>query len=220
MSFKTLRKEVCEANKELEKQTLLFLDKGSATGIDRERGVVVAKPAEIPHACLTPEDMLVLDLDGTVVEGKLTAGLDVAAHLFLYQAYREIAGIANTFSPYATMIAQADRPIPCYGIVHARCFKGDIPVTRTLRKPEIERHYEKSVGAVIVERFSRLDVLAIPGVVVAHHGAFAWGRTVGEAVLKSLALEKAAHLAYGTLMLSPHVPSISGILADKYFDAQ
>jgi L-ribulose-5-phosphate 4-epimerase len=103
------------------------------------------------------------------------------------------------------------------GVVHARCFKGEIPVTRALRKPEIERNYEKSLGGVIVERFSRIDPLEIPGVLVAHHGPFTWGRTVGDAVLKSAALERAAQLAYGTLVLAPQAQPVPSALSDKHF---
>lgn len=219
MSLKALRENVCKANKDLEKQNLLFLDRGSASGIDRQRGVVVAKPADIPHACLTPGDMLVLGLDGKIIEGAQAAAPDVASHLFLYQSFREISGITSTFSPYAVMFAQAERAIPCFGILHARYFKGEIPVTRALRKPEVDRHYEKSVGAVIVERFARLDAMEVSGVLVAHHGVFSWGRTPDEAVLKSVAIEKMAQLAYGTLALSPKTASLTGVLSDKYSEA-
>lgn len=217
MSFKAIRKDVCEANRELEKLGLIFLDQGGASAIDREQGVVVVKPAGIPHASLTPEELLVMDLTGRLVEGSLPPAPDMAAHLFLYQAFRDITGIVNTFSPYATMFAQAERSIPCLGVVHAKVFKGEIPVTRALRKPEIERNYEKSLGGVIIERFARLDPAEIPGALVAHHGAYTWGRTVGIAVTRSAALEKAAQLAYGTLTLAPQAQPIPGMLSDRHF---
>ncbi|MEI6788375.1 MAG: class II aldolase/adducin family protein [bacterium] len=217
MSYKAIRKSVCEANRELEQYGLLFLDEGGASAIDRERGVVVVRPAGKLHATLTPEDMLVVDLAGTLLEGESIPAPDLVAHLFLYQAFPEISGIANTYSPHATLFAQAGRPIPCLGVVHARCFKGEIPVTRALRKPEIERNYEKSLGGVIVERFARLNPLEIPGVLVAHHGPFTWGRTVGDAVLKSAALERAAQLAFGTLVLTPQAQPVPTALSDKHF---
>ena len=220
MTLKTLRKEVCEANRNLEKHGLSFLEKGGVSGIDRAQGVVIVKPAEIPHTCLTPEDMLVLDLTGKLVEGSLTPGLDVTAHLFLYQAFRDICGIANTYGPYATMFAQAERPIPCMGVVHARYFKGEIPVTRALRKPEIERNYERSMGAVIVERFSRMEPDDMPGVLVAHHGAFTWAKTPSSALVRSIAMEKVARIAFGTLQLMPQAAAIPNMLSEKHFTAE
>lgn len=217
MSFKSIREDVCEANRELEKLGLIFLDQGGASAIDRAHGVVVVKPAGVPHASLTPEDLLVMDLSGRVVEGSLAPAPDMAAHLFLYQAFSEVNGIVNTFSPYATMFAQAERGIPCLGVLHAKFFKGEIPVTRALRKPEIERNYEKSLGGVIIERFARLDDSEIPGALVAHHGAYTWGPSVGIAVTRSAAIEKAAQLAYGTLALAPQAQPIPGMLLDKHF---
>lgn len=217
MSLSEIRKDVCKANRELERHGLLFLEQGGASAIDRERGLVVARPAGISHTNLAPEDMLVVDMAGRLVEGDKAPAPELAAHLFIYHAFKDVGGIANTVSPYATMFAQAERPIPCLGVVHARCFKGDIPVTRALRKPEIERSYEKSLGMVIVERFARLDPLEIPGALVAHHGAYAWGATVAQAVLRSAAVEKVAQLAYGTLTLAPQAQPIPGMLLDRHF---
>jgi L-ribulose-5-phosphate 4-epimerase len=220
MTLKVLRKDVCEANKDLGRRHLISLGMGCASGIDRERGVVVVKPSAIPYACLTPEDMLVVDLAGKVVEGALTPAPDVAAHLYLYQEFKAVGGIVNVFGSHATRFAQAERPIPCFGIIHARFFKGEIPVTRALRKPEIERNYERSLGSVITERFSRLDAMEIPGVLVAHHGPFSWGKTVEEAVVHAAALEMIAELALGTMQLSPQMAPISGILSEKQFPVQ
>ena len=220
MTFKVLRKGVCEANKDLEKFGLLCLGMGCASAIDRNRGLVVAKPIGIPTACLTPEDMLVVDLTGKVIEGTLEPTPEVLAHLALYQEFGAIGGVVNTFSPCATQFAQAERPIPCFGIVHARFFKGEVPITRALRKPEMERNYEKSLGNVIIEKFSRMDAMDRPGVLVPHHGPFAWGRSVEEAVLKSVALEKVAELALGTLQLAPQMGPISGIISERQFPLQ
>lgn len=217
MSYKAIRKDVCEANRELERRGLVSLDEGGASAIDREQGLVVVKPAGVSHATLTPEQLVVLDLNGRVVEGSLAPAPDVAAHVWLYQSILGIGAIVSTFSPYATMFAQACRPIPCLGVVQARSFKGDIPVTRVLRKPEIERQYEKSLAAVIIERFSRLDSTDIPGVLVAQHGAYAWGVSPEAAVTRAAVIEKAAQAAFGTLTLAPQSQSIPGMLVDRHF---
>ena len=219
MMLKELRRDVCEAIQELEKNGLFPLGMGSVSGIDRGGGVVVA-PAGIPSSCLTPDEMLVIDFSGQVVEGggSLKPLPEVAAHLFLYHEFPEIGAVASSFGSYSTRFAQAERAIPCLGIVQARYFKGEIPVTRTLRKPEVERNYDRSVGEVIVERFSRLSARTIPAVLVAHHGAFAWGSNVAETVLNSLALEQSAELAFGTLQLFPKAEALSGMLLDKYFE--
>ena len=220
MKFKDIRAEVCEANKELDKNNLLFMDKGGASAIDRPQGVVVVKPAEIPHACLTPDDMLVLDFSGNVVAGSLTVSPDTLTHLALYQSYPQLGGIVTTYGRYATLFAQAERPIPCLGVLHAGCFKGEIPVTRVLRKPEVERNYGKSIGGVIVERLARLDPMDMPGILVARHGAMSWGKTVRAAAWNSLALEQIARLAFGTLQLVPQMAPLSGMLLDRHLGGQ
>jgi len=220
MTLKALRKDVCEANKNLEQFGLLIQGMGCASAIDRERGVVIAKPAAIPHVALTPEDMLVMDLAGAVVDGTLEPSPEMAAHLCLYRDFGGIGGVVNTSSPSATMFAQAERPIPCLGMIHASFFKGEIPVTRALRKPEIDRGYDRFLGNVIVERFVRLDATALQGVLVARHGPFAWGRTVVDALHRATALEQAARLAIGTLQLSPNIAPLAVMLSDKQYSGK
>lgn len=221
MTFKELRRDVCEAIRELDGRGLLPLGMGSVSGMDRNAGAVVVAPSGIPSSCLTPESMLVVDVSGQVVEGGafVKPVPEAAAHLFLYQEFPGIGAVANIFGSYSTRFAQAERPIPCLGILQARYFKGEIPVTRSLRKPEVERNYDRSVGGVIGERFVRLSARDIPGVLVAHHGAFAWGQNVAEATLHAVALEKSAELALGTLQLVPKAESLPGMLLDKYFEA-
>lgn len=218
MSFSVVRREISDAVRELGASGLLPFGLGCVSAVDRERGMVVVAPAGVPAAGLTPEALLVMDLAGKVVDGgALKSAPDAAAHCCLYQEFSEIGAIVNHFGPYAVRFAQAERPIPCLGIIHARTFKGDIPVTRALRKPEVERNYERSIGAVIAERFARLDALRIPGVLVARHGAYAWGRSLKDALSNSVTLEKVAELAYGSLLLAPQVESLSGMLLDKHF---
>lgn len=221
MMFKELKREVCEALKELDGCGLLPLGMGSVSAIDRGSGGVVVAPAGIPLACLSPESMLVLDVSGQVLEGGAAVKpvSEAAAHLFLYQEFPGIGSVANIFGSYSTRFAQAERAIPCLGILQAHYFKGEIPVTRSLRKPEVERNYDRSVGSVIGERFARLSARDVPGVLVAHHGAFAWGQNAAEAVVHAVALEKSAELAFGTLQLVPKAEALSGMLLDKYFEA-
>ena len=217
MTVEELRDEVCRANRDLEARGLLLLGQGCASAIDRARGVVVAKPAAIPHAALTPADMLVLDLSGNGSDGTPAPAPELTAHLCLYGEFDSIGGIASTTSPFAVAFAQAEKPIPCLGMIHARWFKGEIPVTRQLRKPEMDRSYERSLGSVIIERFARFDVTAMQGVLVARHGPFAWGRTVADAVRRVEALEEAARLAYRTLQLTPAIQPLAAMLADKQY---
>ncbi|MEI6563779.1 MAG: class II aldolase/adducin family protein [bacterium] len=217
MIYEAIRKDVCDANRTLEKNELVFLGRGEVSGIDRERGVVVVKPAAIPHADLTPEDMLVLDLSGAIVEGNLLPGPDAITHLHLYQSWTAVNAIASLYSTYVSMFAQALRPIPCLGATHAAHFKGEIPVTRVLRKPELERSYEKSLAALILEKLGRLNPLEVPAALVANHGAMAWGKTLRDAGQKALAAERLARVAFGTLQLAPTIQPIPAMLMDRSF---
>jgi len=217
MLLEQLRKDVCEANRDLQRYRLVLLTWGNVSGIDRTRGLVVIKPSGVPYGELTPESMVVLDLDGKVAEGNLRPSSDAPSHLVLYKAFTTIGGICHVHSTHATMFAQACRPIPCLGTTHADTFHGEVPVTRPLRKPEIESHYEASTGAVIVEKFARRDPLEMPAVLVAHHGPFTWGLTPAGAVLNSLILEEVARIALGTLALAPDAQPIPGPLLDKHY---
>jgi L-ribulose-5-phosphate 4-epimerase len=217
MTYKALRKDVCDANHELQKINLTFLGRGEVSGLDRERGVMVVKPASISHERLTPEDMLVLDFSGSRLEGTLAPSPDAITHLYLAQSFLEVNFIASSFGLHSAMFAQALRPIPCLGSLHAAHFKGEIPITRMLRKPELDRSYEKSLAAVIVERFGRMVHLETPAVLVASHGAVAWGQTSEEAVLKARAVEELARIALGTMQLAPTIQPIPAMLVERTF---
>jgi L-ribulose-5-phosphate 4-epimerase len=217
MLLESLRKTVCDANKDLERHGLVLLTWGNVSGIDREQGLIVIKPSGVPYADLTPDNMVVLDLKGAVVEGPLNPSSDAPTHGVLYREFPSLGGIVHTHSTHATEFAQACRPIPCLGTTHADHFRGEIPVTRPLRKPEIEGQYERSTGFNIVERFLRLDPVEMPAVLVANHGPFTWGPTPAAAVINSVVLEAVARMAAGTLRLAPTLGPLPGLLLDKHF---
>jgi L-ribulose-5-phosphate 4-epimerase len=217
MLLDQLRKDVCEANRDLERHKLVLMTWGNVSGIDRAQGLIVIKPSGVAYASLTPENMVVLDLEGKVVEGTLKASSDAPTHVVLYASFPEIGGITHTHSTHATMFAQACRPIPCFGTTHADHFYGEVPVTRSLRKPEVEGAYERSTGLVIAERFNRLEHLQMPAVLVAHHGPFTWGATAAASVANSIALEEVARMAMGTMQLAPQQAPIPALLLDRHF---
>lgn len=217
MTHKALRKDICDANHDLFNKGLTFLGRGEVSGFDREQAIMVVKPAAIPHERLTPEDMLVVDFTGTRVEGTLAPGPDAITHLYLAQSFPEVNAIASSYSPHAMMFVHALRPIPCLGSIHAAHFKGEIPITRMLRKPELDRSYEKSLAAVIVERFGRMVHLETPAILVASHGVVAWGGTAMDAVVSGVAVEALARIALGTLQLAPAIQPIPTMLVDRSF---
>ncbi len=198
-----LRDEVCEANIALATHRLVVLTWGNASGISAGRDLVGIKPSGVPYAQLTRQDIVVVDLQGRVVEGSLRPSTDTATHLALYRAIPALGGIVHMHSDYACMFAQARREIPCLGTTHADHFAGDIPVTRQLTEREVRDGYEAATGAVIVERFAQLDPVAIPGVLVAGHAPFAWGSSPARAVENAVALEAVARIAHGTLAINP-----------------
>ena len=177
-----LKKEVYEANMELPKRGLITYTWGNVSGIDRESGLFVIKPSGVDYDKLSPEDMVVMDLDGNKVEGDLNPSSDTPTHLELYKAYKDLGGIVHTHSPWATSWAQAGRSIPCYGTTHADYFYGEIPCARSLTKEEIEEAYEKNTGLVIIETFKDKDPVHVPGVLCTNHGPFTWGADAAEAV--------------------------------------
>lgn len=196
---------------------LVTLTWGNASGIDRDRGLVVIKPSGVPYEDLTAGNLAVIDLTGKVIEGDRRPSSDTPIHLILYREFSGIGGIAHTHSTHAVMFAQACRGIPCLGTTHADQFYGEVPVTRPLTKNEVENSYEENTGKVIVECFSGLDPIRIPAVLAANHGPFTWGSNVSGAVENSIALEEVARTALGTLGLSKKQPSIPHHLLDKHF---
>jgi len=213
----SLREQVCEANKTLTAQGLVTLTFGNASGIDRERGIVAIKPSGLRYEALTPRDIVLLDLDGNILEGELRPSSDAPTHLILYREFSEIGGIVHAHSTYATAFAQAERGLSCLGTTHADHFHGDVPVTRRLTADETANDYEANTGRAIVERFDGMDPMGMPAVLVANHGPFVWGPDVASAVHNAVALEAVAESALATLALAPETPSISQHLLDKHF---
>lgn len=217
MSLKELKERVWKANQDLVDYKLVTLTWGNVSGCHREKGLVVIKPSGVSYEGLKPENMVVVDLEGNKVEGKLNPSSDTPTHLVLYRAFAEISGIVHTHSDYATIFAQACRPLPCLGTTHADHFHGEVPLTRMIRKKEVEEDYEGNTGRVIVERFRQLNPLEMPAVLVAGHGAFAWGKSPEEAVVNSLALEKVAKMAWGTLLLTETELPFPKYLLEKHY---
>ena len=212
-----LRHDVCRANRQLETLGLATLTWGNVSALDPDRRLFVIKPSGVAYADLTPESLVVLDLDGRIVEGELNPSSDMPSHLALYQAFPGIAGVAHAHSPYATAFAQAHRAIPCLGTTHADHFHGEVPVTRCVNEDETAAHYERATGDVIVEHFADLDPLAMPAALVAGHGPFCWGRSAQEALDNAVALEAAARMAFLTLTLDPQAAPLPRHLLDKHF---
>ena len=211
-----LKIDVCKANLELVKLGLVIFTWGNVSGIDRAKGLVVIKPSGVSYDDMKPEDMVVVDMEGKVVEGHLKPSSDTATHLVLYKAFPAIGGIVHTHSPQATAWAQAGKAIPALGTTHADYFYGPIPCTRKLTKEEITRAYEEETGKVIVETFVSLDPAAVPGVLVNNHAPFSWGKDPHAAVHNAKVLEEVAMMAYQTLQINPSA-EIDQFLLDKHY---
>jgi L-ribulose-5-phosphate 4-epimerase len=212
-----LKEEVWKANIDLEKNNLVTLTWGNVSGLNPNRDRVVIKPSGVNYSDLTPENLVIVDLEGRRIEGTLEPSSDTPIHLEIYRAFPGIFGVAHTHSTYATIFAQARMPIPCLGTTHADHFRGDVPVTRMIDQKEVEADYEINTGRLIAEHFRDTDVLEMPGVLVAGHGPFTWGKTPGEALLNSVALEKVAEMALGTLVLRKKDMTFPGYLLQKHF---
>lgn len=212
-----LREDVCEANRALVDHGLVTLTWGNVSGICPERRHVAIKPSGVSYRELTPEHIVVVDLEGDVVEGDLRPSSDTPTHVLLYRHFPGIGGISHTHSRYGTAFAQARREIPCLGTTHADHFHGAVPVTRPLRPGEVEEDYEANTGRVIAERFEGIDPLEIPAVLVAGHAPFTWGRTVQEALENAVALEAIAAMAAATLALDPAAAALEEHVLEKHF---
>ena len=215
----TLRLAACEANVEIAERGLARFTFGNASAIDRTQGLVAIKPSGVAYESLRPEQLVVVELDGTIVEGSMRPSSDLPTHLVLYRAFEAIGGVVHTHSHYAAVWAQSQREIPCLGTTHADYFHGAIPVTPPLGGAEIQSEYEANTGEVIVRRFrdARLDPLRMPAVLVAGHASFCWGATVEQAVETASLLEEVAHMAYDTIALDAAATPISTELLDKHF---
>lgn len=213
-----LKQEVLKANKMLPKYDLVTFTWGNVSGIDRERGLIVIKPSGVPYDTMTEEDMVVVDLDGNVVEGELNPSSDTPTHLELYRAFGTIGGIVHTHSRWATIFAQGGMSIPAFGTTHADYFYGEIPCTRKMTSAEIGAEYEKKTGTVILERFNGMDPEQTPAVLVHSHGPFAWGTDPHNAVHNAVVLEEVAMMAWHTLLLpGADIGSIQQELLDRHY---
>ena len=215
--LKKLREQVCQANLLLPKHNLVTFTWGNVSGIDRKRGLVVIKPSGLSYDDMKPEDMVVLDLDGNVVEGKWKPSSDTPTHLRLYNAFPDCGGIVHTHSRWATVFAQAGRAIPALGTTHADDFHGPIPCTRLLTAEEIAGEYEAETGNVIIETLRGHDPMAVPAALVHSHGPFAWGRDAMEAVHNAVVLEEVAFMAWHTLALNPEKGEMQKSLLDRHY---
>jgi L-ribulose-5-phosphate 4-epimerase len=212
-----LKREACEANRALPQQGLVNLNFGNASALDPARGIFAIKPSGVDYARLRPADMILIDLEGRVVEGSLRPSSDTPTHLELYRGFRAIGGVVHTHSRCATAFAQAAKPIPALGTTHADFFRGPIPLTRALRRAEIAGAYEANTGRVICATFDGISPEEVPAVLVRGHGPFAWGATVAKAVEHALALELCAELAWQTLQLRPAQRALPAVLRDRHF---
>lgn len=213
----SLRQQVLEANLLLPKFGLVTLTWGNVSGIDRVSGFVAIKPSGVCYEELTMDNIVIVDLDGKIVEGDLKPSSDTPTHLELYKAFPHIGGIVHTHSRWATSFAQAGRLIEPTGTTHADYFYGSIPCTRFLTPAEISKNYELETGRVIVETFSNLDPIAVPAVLVQSHGSFCWGKTPEKALETAAVLEEVAFMQYHALMLNPDLSPMQKELLDKHF---
>ncbi|UFT99758.1 L-ribulose-5-phosphate 4-epimerase [Radiobacillus kanasensis] len=214
-----LKQQVLEANQALPKHHLVTFTWGNVSGFSEEEGLVVIKPSGVPYEQLTLEDMVVVDLEGRVVEGNLKPSSDTPTHLVLYKSFPNVGGVVHTHSTWATSFAQAGKSIPCLGTTQGDYFYGAIPCTRPMKEKEIMEDYEKETGHVIVETFKEkgIDPIEIPSVLVHSHAPFNWGKTPLEAIHNAVVLEEVAKMAWRTLLINPDIPPMDQVLLDKHY---
>ena len=214
-----LKEKVFKANLLLPQNSLVLFTWGNVSAIDRTTGLIVIKPSGVEYNNMKAEDMVVVDLEGNVVEGNLNPSSDTATHIELYKEYENIGGIVHTHSSWATIWAQSGRDITAYGTTHADYFYGDIPCTRRLTEEEITRDYETETGKVIIETIEarKIKAIEVPGIVVASHGPFTWGKTPEEAVYNAVVLEEVAKMAYYTSSINPRIRQADKYLQDKHY---
>lgn len=214
-----LKKEVFEANLELPKKGLVTYTWGNVSGIDREKGFIVIKPSGVEYDDMKAEDMVVVDMNGKVVEGKYKPSSDTPTHIELYKAFPNVGGVVHTHSSWATIFSQAGRDIKAYGTTHADYFYGDIPCTRKMSVAEINGEYEKETGTVIIEAFKNrnIDADQMPSVLVNSHGPFSWGKNPKDAVHNAVVLEELAKMAFNTESLNNSIERMQSDLLDKHY---
>lgn len=212
-----LKRDVCEANLALQAAGLVVLTWGNVSGLDPDSGLIAIKPSGVSYAEMTPEQMVIVDLEGRTVEGTLRPSSDTPTHLELYRRFPGLGGVAHTHSTCATAWAQAKRALPCYGTTHADSFYGPVPVTEDLSAEALAGDYELETGRAIVRVFEGLDPLDVPGVLVACHGPFTWGKSPAQAVENSIILEQVALMGLMTEALRPEAAPIAEALLDRHF---
>jgi L-ribulose-5-phosphate 4-epimerase len=212
-----LREQVYKANMELVERGLVVSTFGNVSGIDRDLGLIAIKPSGVDYAHLSPANMVVLDLEGKKVEGDLNPSSDTKTHVRLYREFGEIGGVVHTHSRYATAWAEARRPLPCLGTTHADYFHGEVPCTAVITDEQITRDYEEETAVQILDAFRRLDYRAVPGVLVASHGPFTWGRSASEAGYNAWMLEFAAEMAAVAVRINPGIRGVKQSLLDKHY---
>jgi L-ribulose-5-phosphate 4-epimerase len=217
MLLEQLRSEVLEANLELVRQGLVLHTFGNVSGISRRDGLVAIKPSGVPYESMTPADIVITDMAGKVVDGKLKPSSDLQTHLLLYQSFPGIGAVAHTHSEYATAWAQAGLEIPCFGTTHADYFYGAVPVTAGLTETEIAGDYVLNTGHAIVKRMKGLDPEKLPGILVRNHAPFCWGKTPADAAHNAVVLENVAKMAFMTRLLNPNADAVSQALLDRHY---
>ena len=213
-----LRKEVCNANLDLIKYKLVTLTWGNVSGIDREKGLVVIKPSGLSYEKMKLSDMVVVDLEGNIVEGKNNPSSDTPTHLKLYKELDDIGAVAHTHSKYATIFAQAGVKIPCLGTTHADSFNGLIPITRFISEKEVKEGYEENTATVIIESFTDIQPLEVPAILVRGHGPFTFGETPAKAAGNSYMLENIAEMAFGTYQLNAKCENLPNFILKKHYN--
>jgi len=216
--MKELRQRVYEANMELYRRNLVIYTWGNVSEIDRDKGIIAIKPSGVPYEKLTPEMIVLMDLDtGKVIDSDLNPSSDAPTHLVLYRAFENIGGVTHTHSPYAVAWAQAGRAIPCFGTTHADYFRGDIPLTRFLTAEETEEAYEANTGKVIVEAFEDKNPVHTPAVLTRGHGPFTFGKDGAQSVYHAVVLEETAKMAMWSVQLRPELTELPHHVSDKHF---
>lgn len=217
MSYTELKREVFEANMELNRRNLVVYTWGNVSQIDRSKGVIAIKPSGVAYEVMKPEDMVIVDLDNNIVEGNLRPSSDTKTHTHLYRHFETIGGITHTHSTYATAWAQTQQAIPCYGTTHADYAYGEIPCTAVMTDEQIERDYEEETGVQITDCFKNLNPKEVPMVIVAGHAPFTWGKNAAEAVYHAVILEEIARMAYLTKTLQQNTPPLKQGIVDKHY---
>lgn len=214
--LEAIKQQVYNANMELYRSKLVIFTWGNVSA--RYENFVIIKPSGVKYEVMKPEDMVVLDLDGNIIEGRLNPSSDTPTHIELYKAFSEIKGICHTHSNYATSFAQGGKCVEAMGTTHADYFYGDVPCTRELTKEETETDYEKNTGKVIIETFKNIDYNAIPAVLVKHHGVFSWGKSASDSVHNAIVLEEIAKMNYQTIMLNSGNNKLEQYTLDKHYN--